>query len=305
MTGKESSFQLPADLDNYLKTEESRYPDIIPGTEKRIIWEDPTQKSTTEFSFVYLHGYSASRQEISPVPESIAKHFRGNLFLTRLTGHGRPAHAMSDISLDALLRDANEALTIGKRLGNKVVLMGNSTGATLATWLALQDHPEIFSLILLSPNFALKRKSARVLTWPGAKLWLRTLQGDTYCFTPENAEQQKYWTTCYPSQALIPLQQLLRLVQKMPLENIRQATQVLYCPDDQVVDIQAMKNTVKRFRSPVLELQTIAHPDSSKRHVLGGYILSPSTTTLVIERICSFLGKIKTSKQITQLPTMD
>jgi len=79
---------LGADLDNYLKTAESKLPDIVPGTEKRIIWHGkPHQK--TPVSIVYLHGFSASSEEIRPVPDQVAQSLGANLYFARLTGHGR------------------------------------------------------------------------------------------------------------------------------------------------------------------------------------------------------------------------
>ncbi|MBT6096855.1 MAG: hypothetical protein HOH05_00610 [Marinovum sp.] len=79
---------LGSDLDNYLKTAESKLPDIVPGTEKRIIWHGkPHQK--TPVSIVYLHGFSASSEEIRPVPDQVAQSLGANLYFARLTGHGR------------------------------------------------------------------------------------------------------------------------------------------------------------------------------------------------------------------------
>ena len=81
--------ELPADLEAYLTESESRYNDIRPGLEKTILWHDPQRKKATELSLVYLHGFSASRAEISPVPERVAQELGANLFFTRLAGHGR------------------------------------------------------------------------------------------------------------------------------------------------------------------------------------------------------------------------
>ncbi len=87
--------QLPENLEQYLSQSESRYPDIIPGTEKALVWADaPGQQ--TEFAIVFLHGFSASRQEIAPIPQTLAQQLRANLFLTRFTGHGRGSEAMAE-----------------------------------------------------------------------------------------------------------------------------------------------------------------------------------------------------------------
>ena len=64
-----SANSLPADLDVYLAESERQIPDIRPGAEKSIIWAgEPGTK--TEFSVVYVHGFSASKEESRPVPPS-------------------------------------------------------------------------------------------------------------------------------------------------------------------------------------------------------------------------------------------
>ena len=61
---------------------------VVPGAEKRITWFQGKENSRTEFAVIYLHGFSATRQELSPVPELLATKLQANLFETRLHGHG-------------------------------------------------------------------------------------------------------------------------------------------------------------------------------------------------------------------------
>jgi hypothetical protein len=72
---------LPADLDGYLARSEAGYGDIVPGTEKTIVWASAS-KSRTPLSIVYLHGFSASRQECAPLPQLLARSLGANLYLT-------------------------------------------------------------------------------------------------------------------------------------------------------------------------------------------------------------------------------
>ena len=155
---------LPADLVRYLNEGESRLGDITPGTEKAIVWANKDERGPTAYAIVYLHGFSASRQEIAPVCDIVAEALGANLFYTRLRGHGRSSDAMAGLSVNELLNDAVEALEIGKRLGNEVVLIGTSTGGALATWLAASEKSgRIAALVLLSPNFGPKRKESELL----------------------------------------------------------------------------------------------------------------------------------------------
>ena len=83
------SFNLPENLEVYLKKSESRFSDVRPGTEKTIVWASPSQKVKTPISIIYLHGFSSSYQDTFPLCEIVAKQLGANLFYTRLSGHGR------------------------------------------------------------------------------------------------------------------------------------------------------------------------------------------------------------------------
>jgi pimeloyl-ACP methyl ester carboxylesterase len=129
---------LPEDLDGYLTQSEAQYADIVLGAEKTIIWADESKKQKTDYAIVYIHGFSATRQEIAPVCDILAKQIGANLFYARLRGHGRGAEAMGRATANEWMNDMVEALVIANRLGEKVLVIGNSTGATLAVWAAMQ-----------------------------------------------------------------------------------------------------------------------------------------------------------------------
>ena len=63
----------------YFESIESRFKDITPGSEKRVIWTGQ-RETRTPYSVVYLHGYSATSEEIRPVPDLIAKALGATLF---------------------------------------------------------------------------------------------------------------------------------------------------------------------------------------------------------------------------------
>src|SRR5690606_22606120 len=71
------------DPDAYLAEVESRFADIRPGLQKEIIWADPRTKKKTPYAVIYLHGFSASKGEVRPLPDLIARHLGANLYFTR------------------------------------------------------------------------------------------------------------------------------------------------------------------------------------------------------------------------------
>ena len=75
-----------AGISAWLAQREATVPALRPGCEKRIQWAAKEDRQT-QWSVVFIRGFSASPGELSPMPQMIALNLRANLFLTRLTGH--------------------------------------------------------------------------------------------------------------------------------------------------------------------------------------------------------------------------
>lgn len=284
--------QLPADLNRYLTEAEAHYPDITPGAEKTIVWAHP-DKRQTDLAIIYLHGYSATRQETAPLSDQLARQLGANLFYTRLTGHGRSAAAMADASVHDWLQDSQEALQLGQRLGKQVLVIGTSTGATLATWLAMQaDTQQVLAYVLVSPNFAPKDRAASVLAWPWAAQFVPLLLGDEYQWQPRNAEQARYWSHRYPVQALLPMMALVNYVREQPLEQIDAPLLTIYSPDDRVVSPAEIERAFARIGSAHKQLIALKDTQDPSHHVLAGDILSPQDTPRVQTAILAFLASL-------------
>ncbi|MFZ2785361.1 MAG: hypothetical protein WAZ36_13265 [Sediminibacterium sp.] len=119
-------------LENYVAGLESPH-HIKPNNQARIVWANDTLRRKTPYAIVYLHGFSASQEEGNPVHREIARRFGCNLYLSRLSQHGiDTADALINMTADNLWESAKEAYAIGKELGDTVLLMGTSTGGTLA-----------------------------------------------------------------------------------------------------------------------------------------------------------------------------
>ena len=76
------------DPDAYLAASEAKVSDVHDNLQKEIIWAYPASKAKTPLAIIYIHGFSASKNETRPVPDMAAKALGANLYLTRLTGHG-------------------------------------------------------------------------------------------------------------------------------------------------------------------------------------------------------------------------
>lgn len=286
---------LPESLDGYLRDSESRFSDITPGTEKVIVWAGEPD-TRTEYALVYLHGFSATRQETAPLAERIGYALGANVFSTRFTGHGRGGEAMLDGSLNRWLNDTHEAMSIGRRLGDKVILMGVSTGATAAVWAALNDREQLAGLVLISPNFGPKDELTDVLTWPWGKQIARLLAGAERSWAPLNDAQARYWTTRYPTDAVLPMMAMVETVKQYELDRVTTPSLWIYSDQDQVVHVGKIRAAYREMGSSLKKRIVINDSEDPHHHVLAGDVLSPTTVSPVAQQIVRFVQAIPESK---------
>ena len=277
----------------WLETNERRAGVTDTGAMKRVRFADSVPRRTP-WSVVYLHGFSATRQETAPVSEQVAAALGANLFEARLTGHGLPGDSMGVATARAWITDSEWALAAGTALGDSVLLIGTSTGGTLAAWLAAQPEPTrraLQAVVLISPNFGVKGATAAVLSWPWASVVLPRLI-PTYSWTPRNEAHGRYWTTSYPSRALFPMTALVDAVNELPLRDWTTPTLMLYNPADPVVDAAAATAWLDRLRGSTtarVESQPITPIPGEDGHVIAGRITAPSQVAPFVERVVRFV----------------
>ena len=282
--------QLPDELDAYLAESEQHFPDVKQGTEKTIIWADPQQKDETAVSFVYIHGFSATRQEVAPLGDRVAEQLGGNLYYTRLTGHGRSDDAMASSTVSAWINDAVEAITIGETIGEEVVLLASSTGASLLVWMAANGYlsGDVSALVFLSPNFGPANSASELLLWPWGKQIAQIAEGRYREWRPLNEQHAQFWTYRYPSKALLPMMGTVKLARESDLSTVSQPLLLLYSKDDIVVNTAKTEQFFEAFGSEPKELVAVT-TEHKWGHVLAGDILSPGTTDSLAQTIVEFL----------------
>jgi len=287
-----SAPELPADLDAWLEAREAAVDErfgIVPGTGKRILWSEATGRKT-DYAVVYLHGFSASRVEMAPVPELVARALGANLFETRLSGHGRQSERLAGIRAEDWLEDGVEALAVGRALGEKVVLIGTSTGATLA--LALAGHPlfdGVDTLVLVSPNLGLEDPAADWLTRPYGPLLARVMIGEYREWQAVNDAQETYWTTRYPTAAVVEMMRLLDVAEaRVATARVPRAL-LVYSEKDRVVSTAKYQAGFEALPAGVKSRFEVVETSDPAFHVLAGDVLSPGSTQPVAARIADFV----------------
>lgn len=274
-----------------LDTNEARIPGLIDGTEKHIAFSSESRPRRTPYCVLYLHGYSASRKEISPVPENIAKSLHANLYSTRLTGHGIDGEMLAASKPNDWIYDTAEAWEVARALGEKVIVISTSTGGTLATWLAQQPEvkPHLAAMIMVSPNFQPYHWATPMFVWPWARYWMPLLSGETYGWEPTSDEGEKYWTYRYPITAIHGLTALVKAVRASKVESINVPTLFLYSDYDKVVKARATDDVVRRWGSEIKHRIAVPAKPNDNNHVITGDIVRPETTEQFTSEILLFL----------------
>lgn len=196
-------------LDEQLKNEESSLP-VKPGNEAQIVWSKEPGKRSNKV-LVYLHGFSASHQEGAPVHRNLARRYGMNLLLTRMAGHGlSEPDELVNYSPDLLWEEGKRALQLGHLLGDTVVLMGTSTGASLALQLAATYPELVHGLLLYSPNIRINDSNAWLLNNPwGLQIAQLVFGGNYRLIENQPVEYAKYWNVKYHLESVVQLQEYL------------------------------------------------------------------------------------------------
>lgn len=275
----------PDSIDTYVGLLESKHA-IKPDNQARVVWANDSVHTKTAYAIVYLHGFSASQEEGNPVHRNLAKQFGANLYLARLSAHGiDTSDALLNMTATSLWETAKEAYAIGKQLGEKVIIMGTSTGGTLALQLAAA-YPEIAGLVLLSPNIAINDPNAWITNNPWGLQIARLVKGGKMNIIPNKTDEyKKYWNQTYRLEAVTELQELLETaMNKNTFEKIQQPLLTLYYyknekEQDPVVKVSAMKTMFEEVSTPAGMKRMIPIPNAGS-HVLGSPIQSKDIVTV-------------------------
>lgn len=286
-----SSAEMNQGLALRLAQDEAKIADITDGAEKLVVWAGESNVKT-DYSIVYLHGYSASRQETHPLTENIAQQLGANVFYTRFTGHGRDGAAMATITKQALLDDTSDALDIGHQLGEKVIVIGVSTGATLATLYAAQGGSDISAMILISPNFKVRSPLIKLMRLPYVIQITKFIFGDNYSWEPKNALHDKYWTHTFPLESMLPMLQLLEDISRVDLSLIKVPLAIFYSTDDEVINVTAVEEYFTRFGSATKKLVAVDTKGVLHSHVIAGNILAPHLTDSIVAKSLEFIEEV-------------
>lgn len=282
----------PAELAQWLKDEEHKQPHLISGTQATVAWADKPE--VTDFCLLYLHGFSASRQEIAPVTEKIATHFGANIVYARLAGHGLSEESMQ-ASAEQWLQSTRDSWELAARLGKKVIIVATSNGAPLALWLheKLAAPGKIHAMIYLSPNFKLNNPFGFLLTWPWAKSWVPKILGDERVWEPENDLVAQYWSYRYSVHAVIEVQKVVDWASTVKIGGQTTPLATLYMDGDPTISHEAAIKFHNNWPAVNKLLQPVDLDSENPQHVFAGAATAPHRTQWCVDTCVDFLENVE------------
>ena len=264
-------------IDAYLKEKEAQFP-VKPNNESRVVWAN-TPGEKTAYAVVYLHGWSASSEEGNPVHRKIAEDLGANLYLPRLASHGLDVEdAMLELTADALIDSAKEALAIAQLLGERVVIIATSNGGALALHLARAVN-NLDALVLYSPNIEIYDWTAKLLDDPWGLQLARLIKGSDFNEIEMPETRKAYWYHKYRLESLPHLQAFVHYTMRPGTFRAVKAPVFLGYfykneeEQDKVVSVEAMLEMYKYLGTPDSLKQKVAFPNAGD-HILASPLAS-------------------------------
>jgi pimeloyl-ACP methyl ester carboxylesterase len=259
------------EISPYLANRESQF-QLRHDNEAQIIWADSVRK--TEWTILYLHGFSASQGEGAPVHRRIAKEIGANLILARLAGHGYLHNQLEDFKATAAWEDAKEYLSLAQLCGEKVILMGTSTGCSYALNLAAQFPDKVEAILNLSANIRVNDPAAFLLNDPWGKEIAEMVIGPYRRVVSDSIGHALYWDTLYTVNALVELEHLLEsTLHEETFAKVQEPTlNLCYYKSETEQDPVVRVNKIEWMH------QALATPEDQKRLVkldrVGNHVLA-------------------------------
>lgn len=241
-------------------------PDVNPLCRTRVLGAG----RRTERVVVLLHGFTNCPKQFDSLAADLSR--RGvNVLVPRIPRHGmadRMSPALRLLTAEELTRAGEEAVDIAHGLGERVTVVGLSSSAVLAGWLA-QHRPDVDGAVLLAPSFAprgmpgaiARRLTGALLRSPNFFVWWdRRLRAGL----PGPRQ-------CYPRFASRGLAEVYRLGYSLLDDAARGAPAakrlaVVTTTGDEGVNNDLTADLARRWRARGARVETFEFPDSLGIH---------------------------------------
>ena len=214
-------------------------------TKKLIPGSEPVNFEGSSTGILFIHGFTSSPYEMKPLSKYLMKH-KYTFSIPLLKGHGTNPKDLINCRWYDWFDEVKETLFEMRKRCKKIIVVGQSTGASLALHLAA--HYQVEGVAALAPALILKEKKLKLL--PIASIF-RKYQNKPNGPDISDAEARKKAVT-YDKTPLKTVRELLDLYKhlKVDLPDIYTPVLLIHSAQDHVVDIKGAEYIYEKISSP-------------------------------------------------------
>ena len=258
---------IPDDIDAYLEQKESEVSDIYPNAEKTVLWNN-SNKNKTKYSIVFIHGFTTTGYQSKEFLNKLSSKLDANLFMTRLSGHGVPYEGTKQMQIDKIMYDVSEAIIIGEKIGENVILVGHSLGGALSM-LAADDEvlsKKIETLVLFAPgnsgfsSFAFTNTLiSSLVDRTGSLCWLIDCNPRSFMELPDDEKWENYFATDFDTNIFYQIARIPFATDSISYDTISTSALVFYDENDRLVNASKLKSNFKKWaaKNKIISVETL------------------------------------------------
>ncbi|MFC3118757.1 alpha/beta hydrolase [Jhaorihella thermophila] len=239
--------------------------------------------------------FSATSEEIRPVPDRVAEALGANLVFERLAGHGRGGTAMAEPAAHDWMLDVAEGLAAARAVGERVVVISTSTGGHFGNRgrsgsgaVARRGGDGVH----LS-QFRDQRSGGLCPDPAGGALVAAEGGGGNLFLCAAQRGPWSIWTTSYPTVALLPMAALVERVVDLDVSGVTIPALFRLSDADKVVRPDITRAVAARWGGPVaIQAVEMGPQDDPNAHVIAGDIQSPGQTDATVRDILDWLERV-------------
>ena len=286
---------IPSDigLDSYLKNSEISLGDVPEEAEKKIIWSN-TEKNKTEIAIAFLPGFSTTNFQQKEFFDKLSKELDANIFLSRLSGHGREYPGSKQMSAENYLRDTSEAIEIAKRIGKKVILIGYSLGGALTTAASFDEKlsKDLHGVVLFAPAYVGTIRN--ISLWLYAMSFLDKINHDCndYINDQKKYDCTKYSTKVFETSDGVEGGHIMSAVAEKDFSANKVPALSFFDYDDDVLNSYETEKRLNKWGNKKSKIVIIESGEKDiTQHFIVGF-LNPELDEFYIEEISNWINNL-------------
>ena len=167
--------------------------------------------------------------------------------------------------------DVQEAFEIGKKIGDKIIVVATSFGCTLVSEYLSKNRIEniVLGNIFISPCYGIPDWRLKLSSFYWSKFIYKFFLGEKRVATHRKSEEKKWWSNELPIESIINLELSVEKIWQSDFSKIISPVIFIFCPKDKWISLKRIKKASKRWggESSIVSLDVSSNVDNKNYHV--------------------------------------